>query len=712
MRLPGAAAGIALRHPRRVLAAVLAVVICAGAGAAGLEPRLSPYAAADQVSASAGSTRAAHAIVAATGSNPADDLVALVSTSGGRAATRARFRFAVTVLRRDPAVQSVRGLSVRGDPVLHSLDGRRVALFASLRPLSARALQDAGQRLGARLGRRAGVTLGGEPVAYAEAERIIRRDLLLIELITFPLVALLAFYFFRGLVAALLPPVLAGIVVLVALGALRLGTEFGSVSIFSVNLVTALAIGLSIDFSLYIVSRYREERARGLEAAAALRRTYATAGQTVLTGALTIAGSLSALLIFPEPYLRSLGASGVLVAVVACGAALLVLPALLVVLGDRIDALAPARLQRSAAREARPLGAGGWYRLSRAVLRRPLPIALLTSVAMLALAVPALGLRALPISIHALPSDAGAARVQASLQRDFDPPLGARVDVVIGPASRRVVAAYAVRARALPGVAAVPAPVALRGRTSLVTVLARTGPPAPAAERLVRRLRALRPGVLVGGVAALAVDDRTQVISYLPVVLALVVMVTLTLLFSLTGSVLLPLKSVLMNALTVTAATGVVVLVMQDGDLPVSHAGSGGVTLPTLIFLAALGFGLSTDYGVFVLARIKELRDGGAADGEAVAAGIERTGRLVTAAALMLCAAIGALTASRVQTVEETGIGVAAAVLLDTFIVRALLVPSLMALLGRANWWAPAWLRRGRPSARATPRRIRSSPGG
>ncbi|HEX8647379.1 MAG TPA: MMPL family transporter [Thermoleophilaceae bacterium] len=640
--------------------------------------------------------RVADRVAAVTGANPDDGVVVLVSTEGRPAGPVARRRVAKArkILLAEPAIARVRS-PYDGTRLLISRDGKEAALIAEFGDVDAIEQQEASQRLLDAFEGRPGVLLGGKGIGFAEALAAIKDDLLLIELITFPLLLLACLWFFRGVVAALVPPVLAGAAIVLALGALRALTEVMSVSVFSLNLVTLLALGLSIDFSLFMLSRYREERADQQDTAAALARTMSTAGRTVAISALTIAGSLAALLAFPQPFLRSLAVSGVLVTGICAVLSLVVLPAALRLLGDRIDSLSPRRLQRAAAREARPVQDGAWYRLARVVLARPGMVAALAVAALLAIASPVLGLRPISIEPEALPASADTAVVQQHLDDNFDPPIASPITAVLEGADVARAPRLAAEAARIPGVAAVLGVRPLGPGAVGFTVLPRERPPSAVAQGVVEDLRSL-DGLLVGGQAALALDERREVLDRLPLALLLVIAVTLLLVFLLTGSVLIPLVSVLLNLLTVAACFGVLTFVLQDGRLEgiLDYTGDDGLTLPTLLFIGALAFGLSTDYGVFVLSRIKEARDRGATDQEAVGIGLERTGRLVTAAALLFVVAVGAFAAGQVQTVKEVGIGLAVAVALDAVIVRSLLVPSLLALLDRSAWWAPGPLAR------------------
>jgi uncharacterized membrane protein YdfJ with MMPL/SSD domain len=375
------------------------------------------------------------------------------------------------------------------------------------------------------------------------------------------------------------------------------------------------------------------------------------------------------------------------------------LPALLAVLGPRINALAPKRLQRAADRDARPATSGAWYRLSRFVMRRPGRIAAISAALLIALGIPFAAIRFVSVTAAVLPQSASAKQVDDTLAREFPPNRTAPVEVVVGAAAgSSQVNALSARIAGLPGVSAVAAAVPAGPAAALLAVAPAQRPLSGQTKRLVRAIRGIQAPVYVGvaGQTASFLDLEHSLGAHLPEVLALIVAATLIVLFLFTGSLILPIKAVLMNLLSLSAVLGILVLIFQDGRLQglLSYSSQGALDATQPIFLAAVAFGLATDYGVFLLSRIKEAHDAGVPDSEAVAVGLERTGRIVTAAALLFAVAIGAFATSKLVFIKELGIGTALAVLIDASIVRALLVPSLMELLGSRNWWAPKPLRR------------------
>ena len=422
----------------------------------------------------------------------------------------------------------------------------------------------------------------------------------------------------------------------------------------------------------------------------------------MLFSCLTVAAALTSLLVFPIRFLYSMGIGGAIVALCDGAVALIVLPAVLVVLGPRINALAPAWLQRRAERSATAQAAadrnGGWWRLAHGVVRRPVPVALASAAVLLALAIPALRLQFTSPGANLLPAAAESRQVETAFARDFSANVGEATEIVFAgsrSSARRLVAAAAATAGPLASAAA---PVYLGRSTWLIALLPHGSPFSGVQQRLLARLRALAHprGALVGGATAFFVDQRTAIAARIPLAVAILLVLTAGFLFAMTGSLFIPIKAIAMNALSVSVAVGLQVLIFQDGHLSglLSFTPIGGLEESSLVLMLVLAFALATDYEVFVIARIKEAHDSGLSNDEAIALGIERTGRIITAAALLFCVAIGALATSQLFFTKQLGLGAALAVAVDATIVRALLVPALMALMGDWNWWAPRPLRR------------------
>ncbi|MEV7398465.1 MMPL family transporter [Aeromicrobium sp. NPDC092404] len=545
-----------------------------------------------------------------------------------------------------------------------------------------------------------GVQVGGFGPAYQEVNENVEADLVTAEIIAFPLLFLVSLWVFRSAVAALLPLLVGGLTIVTSLLIVRGINELVDISIFALNLITGLGLGLAIDYSLFLVSRYREELERVGPGAEAVRRTVATAGRTVAFSAVTVAGAGLALLVFPLRFLYSMGIGVTVVALAAAAVSLIVLPALFAVLEHRINAWAPKRWRAAQVAESRAEVQGFWYRVSKFVMRFPVGTAIAGAAILLALGAPFLGVKFTGVDATVLPEGSQAKTVDTTLRQDF---VGAEssplVVAVTAPESAgEDVQAYASALGSLDGAAQVAEPRFLGDDTWQLDVV----PAKPTLDEqtldLVGEIRDVdAPGsVLVGGASAEQVDQVDSIAANIPLALLILAALTFITLFLMTGSVVLPLKALLMNVLTISATFGVLVLIFQDGRFEglLDYTSQGALESTQPVFLFAVVFGLSTDYAVFLLTRIKEARDAGAGERESVALGLQRTGRIVTAAALLFAIALGAFATSEIIFIKELGIGTALAVLIDATIVRAMLVPSLMAMLGRRNWWAPGPLRR------------------
>ncbi len=692
-------ARVSQAHPVRVI--VIAVLI--GAAALGIGTSLiGSLSSGGFYDPRSESLRAHDQVVAATGASAVPSVVAVVDPGAqvGSAKGQATVSKVVKAMKADADVARV-AAPVPGHPGLVSKGGDLATVVAYFGDVDDDQAQVAARRLGDELSAIKGVRVGGGWTAAAETSTIVGEDLLRAELIAFPLLFLVSLWVFRGLVAALLPPIMGALVIFGGFFFLGLVNQIFGVSVYALNLVTGLGLGLAIDYSLLMVSRYREEIARSGPGLEALSATMRTAGKSVIFSALTVGAALAGLMIFPQSFLFSMGLGGLLVALVAGVVAVGVLPAVLALLGHRINALAPRRWRARSEQADVIEERGGWYRLSRFVMRRPVMVAVTSGAVMVLLALPALGIRFTTTDSRVLPTTAMSRQVDETLSRDFPndrySPVFATFSAPTGTEAQAQIASWAKNVRAMPDVLSVGPPVFLGKGTWQVSVFTTTRPLDQRSINLVNALHATQVPypALIGGFTALFVDQRASLGAHLPWAVLVVVLVTLIALFMMTGSVLLPIKAVIMNLLTLGATLGVLVLIFQDGRLEgaLQYTSVGAVDLTQPILIGALAFGLSTDYAVFLLSRIKEVRDSGAGEQESVAIGLQRTGRVVTAAALLFCIAMGAFATSRITIIKELGLGTALAVLLDATIVRALLVPSLMALLGGWNWWAPKPLR-------------------
>lgn len=681
---------------KRVALLALVFFLVAGAVGGGVADRLDPYGAEDPATET---VQAMDRLEEAGLRIPA--VIAVVEDAPvASPATRQRVEALEQQVRERPDVASVTGYYDTGSRAFVANDGQSTYFAVALKATEDKPWQEAGAEIADELNEEPGVLVGGAAVAQEQVNKQVEEDLKKAEMLAFPLLFLLSLLFFRSLVASVLPLMIGGLAIVGTFLILRLASEVGSISIFALNLTTALGLGLAIDYSLFIVSRYREEIAKSGPGLEAMKRVLATAGRTVFFSSLTVSAALASLLVFPQRFLYSMGLGGALVALFAALISLTVLPAVLTLLGNRVNAGAPRFLQRRAAADARPDEQGFWYRLSRFVMRRPLPIATLSALFLIVLGLPFLQIKFNTVDPEVLPESASARQTYDTVSSQFPPYRETPIWIDVeggGPAGAK---RFAARVSRVEGVADVAPPQQLSPGVTALQVTSADPFISEASQTTVKEIRDLQtpPGteVLVGGATADFVDFQSSLTEHMPIALAIVIVSTLIVLFLMTGSVILPIKSLIMNFLNLSAVFGLLVLIFQDGRLEgfLDYSSPGAIeqTMPILLF--AVAFGLSTDYAVFLLSRIKEARDNGASDSESVAIGLERTGRIVTAAALLFAVAMGAFATSQIIFIKENGVGTALAVLIDASIIRALLVPSLMELLGKWNWWAPAPLRR------------------
>jgi len=579
-------------------------------------------------------------------------------------------------------------------PELRSRDGR-AALVTCVAVGDENTVRATANRVIADLeGRSSGgavsVAAGGAAVAQAEIVEQSAADLRRAELITLPITGVLLFLLFGSAVGALLPLVVGGVAIAGTLALLRLLTGLTDVSIFALNVTTGMGLGLGVDYSLLIVSRYREELRAGRDRESALWRTLQTAGRTVLFSAVTVAIALASLAVFPVAFLRSFAYAGTGVVALAALGAVVILPAVLHLLGPRIEM---GRLRRGPARTESHF----WYERARAVMRHPVAVAVAVCAVLLVMGSPFLRLSLGDDDERILAPGATARVVGDALRSDFDAnPAWTQVVVPAGTDASADPTDYVARLSALPNVRRVDAVPGDAGTWFAITP--GVDPISPAGVDLahaVRNTPAPFP-VLAGGSAAVLVDSRDSMLSHLPIALGIVVVATVLLLFLMVGAVLVPLKTLLLNVLSLSATFGALVFVFQDGHLAgaLGFTPTGTISIRTPVLLFCFAFGLSMDYEVFLISRIKEEYDRLGDNQEAVALGLQHTGRLVTSAALLIAVVFLAFLTSGVTTIKIMGLGLALAVLVDAFLVRATLVPALMRLLGDRNWWAPRWLRR------------------
>ncbi|GGO18954.1 MMPL family transporter [Microbispora bryophytorum] len=543
--------------------------------------------------------------------------------------------------------------------------------------------------------------VGGSTATQKMISDGVKKDIVLAEGIATPLLLLLMIFIFGSVVAAGLPLLIGVVAVFGSFSALHLFGLFTNVSTYAVNITTLLGVGLAIDYGLFMVVRFREELNRGRTGEEAVVRTMATAGRTVAVSGVTVAASLASLLIFPQSFLRSMGMGGLATVLVDMVAALTIMPALLAVLGPRVNALAPRWLARRQGRQSL-----FWARLGRGVMRRPVVVLVGTLAILVTLGLPFLRVSWGGIDARALPAGTETRVVSETMTDEFPAnftnPLRAIVtlsDPVSSPAARAALSAYTGRVEAVPGITGAQL-TGEAGRTARIELTYSANRMSAEARDVVRKVRAVPPpagaSVLVGGATAALVDQLANLGDLLPWMALLVGVTTFLLLFMAFGSILLPIKAVIMNIFSLSATFGALVWIFQDGHLSglLGFTPTGFLEPSMPILVLAIVFGLSMDYEVFLLSRMREHYDAHGDNTAAVAAGLQRTGGLITSAALLFIIVVAAFSTSGITFIKLTGIGMLIAVLVDSTIVRALLVPATMKLTGRANWWAPGPLRR------------------
>jgi putative drug exporter of the RND superfamily len=715
--------------PKRIIGiAVLVMVACAIFGVP-VTKSLSAGGFTDPASESA---RAADILASKFSQSPVQLLITVTADGGvhspGATETAAEI---LAKVKRSPDVIGVTSLWTAppaAAPTLTSTDGKTGLIMAGLRGSDADYAKIARRLVDQFPPERAGVVVrAGGALTYSETFEQTERDLVLMESIAIPVSFVALVWVFGGLFAAALPIMIGLFAVLGSLAVIRIVTLFTDVSVFALNLTVALALALAVDYSLLIVSRYRDEIADGKAPNQALVRAMSTAGRTVAFSAVTVALSMTAMILFPVYFLRSFAFAGVAAVLLAAAAAIVIAPAGIVLLGPRLDSFDVRRLTRRLLRRppaptVRPMVRSFWYRTTHFVMRHAVAVSVTLIALLLLLGAPFLGVKWGFPDDRVMPTTASSRQVGDLTRTEFAVNPVSNVTVVIPKISADAgpeLSAYAAKLSLVPDVAAVSspsgafeggrligpptAPTGFANDSAFLTVQSRAALFSDASNSQLRALHAV-PGpagqpVLLTGVAQNNVDSVASIMSRLPAVLGLIAIITFVVLFLITGSVVLPLKALVLNIFSLTATFGALVWVFQDG-----HLGALGTTatgtlvanLPVLMF--CVSFGLSMDYEVFLLSRIREYwldSDRTVHDSdESVARGLARTGRVITAAALLMTISFTALLTAQVSFVKMFGLGLAIAVLVDATVVRTLLLPALMRLLGRANWWAPAPLAR------------------
>jgi RND superfamily putative drug exporter len=720
---------LAIAAPRRIIAITALIMVACGVFGIPVANDLSAGGFQDPTSESAQATKV---LIDKFGRGDMELLITVSSEQGADgAAAKAVGTDIASQLQASPYVVEVTSAwtaPASAAPALMSKDGKTGLIVAGITGGESGAQKHAKALTGQLVHDRDGVTVraGGEAMTYVQINGQSEKDLLMMELIAIPLSFLVLVWVFGGLLSAALPLAVGAFAILGSMAVLRAVTFATDVSIFALNLTVAMGLALAIDYTLLIISRYRDELAEGADRNHALVRTMVTAGRTVLFSALTVALSMVAMVLFPMYFLKSFAYAGIAVVTFAAIAAIVVAPAAIVLLGDRLDSLDVRRLARRALGRPepvrKPVEQTFWYRSTKYVMRRAIPVSLAIIALLLVLGAPFLGAKWGFPDDRVLPQSQTARQVGDELRTNFAVDSARNVTVVIPDAegiTRTDLDRYAVALSQVPDVSSVSAPggtfaggrqvgppsaaTGLKNGSAFLTVASTAPLFSDASQAQLDRLREVSTpaghSVQLTGVAQINRDSSDAITSRLPLVLGVIAAITFVLLFLLTGSVVLPLKALVLNVLSLTAAFGALVWIFQDG-----HLGALGTTptgtlvanMPVLLFCVA--FGLSMDYEVFLVSRIREywLRSGKtrADNDESVALGLARTGRVVTAAALLMSISFAALIAAQVAFMKMFGLGLTLAVLADATLVRVLLVPAFMHLLGQWNWWAPKPLAR------------------
>ena len=587
--------------------------------------------------------------------------------------------------------------SAGGAPTLKSSDENSAFLFIYSEDVEWDNVQSLGKRIQEKYdGKFENLTVyaSGTGVFAHAINTKIANDLKISEAISIPLTFILLVFVFGGLVASAMPLLVGVSAILGSLLVIYLLTLFTGVSVFALNLITGLGLGLGIDYSLLVVNRFREELHSGKSVDEAIRKTVATAGKTVFYSGLTVVITLAALMLFPLMFLKSFGYAGVTVVIMAVLGALVALPALLAILGKRID---KAVVRKGA---LKPKEDGRWAQTARFVMRKPVSVVVLSLVILTVLAAPIKNIVFSQVDSRVLPASNPAAYAAQLITERFPGQEGNPIEVIIPGGANKIeqINNYTQEIAKVSGVVRVGEPQIL-GNDVRVIAIHDMGPRTPDAEALIKQIRLIPSPdqTLIGGVAADYADTQIGIAKTMPWALTWIAIGVLLLLFVFTGSLILPIKAVILNILSLAATLGVITWIFVDGNLKWlvgDFTTTGSVDTGSIILVAVVAFGLSMDYELFLLSRIKEEHDAGRSNIESVATGLQRSARIITAAAGLLAIVFASFVLSGVTSIKMLGFGVAFAIILDATLVRALLVPALMRLFGERNWWAPKSLKR------------------
>jgi len=587
--------------------------------------------------------------------------------------------------------------SAGGAPTLVSKDGKAAYLFVystEKDPLKAKSLGKLVATKYTGTYKNLTIYVGGLATFNSAINDKISKDLALAETISIPLTFLLLVFVFGGLISSATPLIVGVSAILGSMAIIYLISLFTGVSIFALNLITGMGLGLGIDYALLMVNRFREELHEGKLVEDAIVNTVKTAGKTVFYSGITVIITLASLTFFPLMFLKSFGYAGISVVAMAIFAALIPFPAILALIGQRIDKYV---VRKSA---ITPKSDGRWAQTARFVMRRPIAVVVLSLTILAVIAAPIKNIVFSQADARVLPASSQTAIASAMAIADFPGQEANPVEVIIpnGMGKQAEIAAYAEQIAKVPGIIRV-SPVQIAGNAVRFSAVHSMSPRTNEAQAMIEAIRKLPApaGTLVGGVAADYTDTQGGIAKTLPWALGWIAIGVLILLFMFTGSIILPIKAVLLNVLSLGAMMGALTWIFIDGHLGWlvgSFTNTHTIDTSMVLLISVVTFGLSMDYEVFLLSRIKEEHEAGMKNVDAVATGLQRSARIITAAALLLAVVFATFVTSGVTNIKMLGFGVAFAIILDATLIRGLLVPALMRLFGERNWWAPKALKR------------------
>ena len=612
----------------------------------------------------------------------------IISPEASASATRLESQ-----IKLEPGVESTLSFwSSGGAPSLKSSDGNSAFLFIYSKSIEWDEVQNLGKRMQEKYEgnyETLRVYASGTGVFAHAINTKIADDLKISEAISIPLTFIFLVFVFGSLVASAMPLLVGASAILGSLLIMYLLTLFTGVSVFALNLITGLGLGLGIDYSLLIVNRFREELHAGKSVEDAVRKTVSTAGKTVFYSGLTIVITLASLMLFPLMFLKSFGYAGVTVVIMAVLGSLVALPALLAILGTRIN---KAVVRKGA---IAPKEDGRWAQTARFVMHRPVAVVTLSLILLTVLAAPIKDIVFTQVDSRVLPASNPAAAASQIISERFPGQEGNPIEIVVpnGAQITNQIDQFTSEVAKVDGIVRI-GQLQTYGNDVRVTAIHEMSPRTPDAERLINEIRDLQSptGTLIGGVAADYADTQNGIARTMPWALLWIVIGVLLLLFVFTGSIILPIKAVILNILSLAATLGAITWIFVHGNLQWlvgEFTVTNAVDTGSIILVAVVAFGLSMDYELFLLSRIKEEHDAGKSNVESVAIGLQRSARIITAAAGLLAIVFASFMLSGVTSIKMLGFGVAFAIILDATLVRALLVPALMRLFGERNWWAP-----------------------